>query len=104
MVVFLEKLAFVIIEPDRTTSSDERAVFLRFVIAFTVDNEQPLRLEQSLRLLWAQHRLVIVPGNLQRGITARTEEQEWGYDKHRPYGLSSAKHYLPPLWRDIRYR
>jgi hypothetical protein len=48
MVVFPEKPAFVILEPDRTTRRAEGAVVLRFVIAFTVDNEQPLRPEQSL--------------------------------------------------------
>jgi len=52
IVVFLKKLAFVIIELDWTTSDDGAFVqSFRSVIAFTVDNEQPLRLEQSLRLL-----------------------------------------------------
>jgi hypothetical protein len=48
LVVFPEKLARVIREPDRTARRAEGAVVLRFVIAFTVDNEQPLRPEQSL--------------------------------------------------------
>jgi len=63
IVVFLKKLSFVTIELDRT-ANDDGAFFIRFVVAFAVDNEQPLRLGQPLRLPWAQHRLVIVPKNL----------------------------------------
>jgi len=44
IVVLLKKLAFIIIELDRTTN-DDRAFFIWFVVAFTVDDEQPLRLE-----------------------------------------------------------
>src|SRR5262249_13511029 len=89
--------------PIDATHIDRSAVVARDIvvvhhISFTVDNEQPLRLGQALRLPWSQHRLVIVPVNVQRGRTARAEEQQWDDDKHRLYGLSLVKHCMPPLW------
>jgi len=44
IIIFFKKLAFVTIQLDRTTN-DDRDFFIRFIVAFTIDNEQSLRLE-----------------------------------------------------------